>query len=398
MITLSLKPAAERDAEDWARWFAGPFLDDWLARVRDTAGGFFDALDGAGNPIAKAPKTLLAQSRALFTLSHLAQLSGSAALTEAAQAQAHFVARFRVASGLYRRALDPDGAPTGDPADAIARSYDQTFVLLALVTFARLSPNPMAEELWQAIVAQLTDPETKLLQEDDSLGDPARHDPRHRAQNPHMHLYEACLQAFEMSSRPEWLARAQDLRALALGHFLDPESGTVTEFLTRDLAPLPGAAGERREVGHQWEWAWLLLREVELSGDPSLRETAARMLDFARRHGFASSGPMAGAVFDAVATDGTVLEPTFLLWPQTEAIKALCALHMAGQADAGEQAQALLCLMFMRWFDGRPTFVNQLDCNGATIWPQALTRLVYHVSLALSEGARARLWPGPSSN
>ena len=88
------------------------------------------------------------------------------------------------------------------------------------------------------------------------------------------------------------------------------------------------------------------------------------------------------------------MEESFLLWPQTEAIKAHAMRHMAGEPGADEAAQQLLCLMFRRWFDGRPAYVNQLGADAETLQPQALTRLMYHVVLALTEGVRARLWPG----
>lgn len=390
--------AGGMDADGWARWFAGPFLTDWLARARDPEGGFHDALDAAGRPKAGAPRTLLAQARMLFTLSHLAQVSGRADLADAARAQAAFLSRFRKAPGLYRRALGADACPTPDAADTVARSYDQTFVLLALATFDRLDPAAgalaEADRVWQALQGPLTDPATGLLAEDDALADPAAPDAPPRAQNPHMHLYEACLQAFEMTGQPEWMARAQAVRALALHHFLDAASGTIAEFLTPDLRPLPVPAADRREVGHQCEWAWLLWREADLGGDAALRAVADRLMAFTLAHGIATAGPMAGAAYDAVATDGRVLEDTFLLWPQTEAIKAFCVQHIAGQPGAGDMARRLLCRMFEGWFAGRPAFVNQLDRTGAPIWPEALTRLLYHVSLALTEGARAQLWPG----
>jgi len=55
----------------------------------------------------------------------------------------------------------------------------------------------------------------------------------------------------------------------------------------------------------------------------------------------------------------------------------------------------LVQLMFRRYFAGRHAFVNQLDETGAVLWPDALSRLHYHVVLALTEGARAGLWPNP---
>lgn len=387
-----------RSADDWATWFWTEFLPGWLARVHDDQGGVFDTLAADGTPMLAAEKTVLAQARILFTLSHLALLSGNPALVAAAEHQAAFLPRFRKAPGLYRRALRRDGSVTGLAGDEVARSYDQSFVLLALATWNRLSPREETaaeiEMCWEALATRLTDPATGLLLEDDTLTDPAAPEAPLRAQNPHMHLYEACLQAFEMTHDDLWQTRAASLRALGLEHFLDTETGSIAEFRAPDLGPLPGPDGLRREPGHQCEWAWLLGREAELGGDPALRGTAATLMAFADRHGFAGAGPLQGAAFDAVAADGAVMEHSFLLWPQTEAIKALALRHRASEAAAGDRARALLCLMFERWFAGRKTFVNRLDAGGESLWSEAPSRLIYHLVLALTEGARAGLWPG----
>lgn len=385
--------APARTATDWAAWFWAVSLPGWLSRATDPDAGLFDALDANGAADPLAGKTVLAQARSLFTLAHLALLSGDPALTAAAERQVVMLDRFRKAPGLYRSIVARDGQPLDD----VARSYDQTFVILGLSTWYRLAPSPVLEAeidaCWHALATKLTDPVTGLLLEDDTVTDPAADDAPPRAQNPHMHLYEACLQAFEMTGNALWQGRAAELRAMALQHFLDSDTGSIAEFLTPDLRPLQCAQGQRREPGHQFEWAWLLRREVELGGDPDLQAIARRLEAFADAHGFASTGAMAGAVHDAVSAGG-VMEPTHLLWPQTEAIKAFALRHTAGEAGAGDRAKALQCLMFDRWFAGRPVFVNQLDAQGGTLWPEALTRLQYHLVLALTEGARARLWPG----
>ncbi|MGJ8612205.1 MAG: hypothetical protein ACSHWY_13980, partial [Octadecabacter sp.] len=51
------------------------------------------------------------------------------------------------------------------------------------------------------------------------------------------------------------------------------------------------------------------------------------------------------------------------------------------------------CLMFDHYVVDRPSYVNQLDADGNVIWDQALTRLMYHIVLAMTEGAKAGLWP-----
>lgn len=390
--TTTLNTAApRRDVQYWSTWFWGDFFTDWLGRVQNGEAGVFDALDANGSPDITASKSLLAQARTLFTLSHVALLSSDPGLVSAARKQVVFLAHFRKARGLYRCKANRDGSPTGKAEDEAAGSYDHAFIILGLVTWNRVSPSDetslLIDDCWEALQSQLTDPATGLLRNDDICANTTP------AQNPHMHLYEACLQANRMTDDPIWLTRAADLRALVLKHFMDRDSGSIAEFLTPDLQPLPGAEGLRREIGHQCEWAWLLLEEAELAGNADLGIPATQLMDFANHYGFAHDGLLKGAAVDAVSPNGDVMENSFLLWPQTEAIKILALKHMAGDPQAGERARALMCLMFENWFADRPTFVNQLDTEGNSQWSEALTRLMYHLVLAMTEGARAKLWP-----
>jgi mannose-6-phosphate isomerase len=368
----------------------------WRAQVIDGPHGVFDVLDVTGKPDLDAGKTLLAQARTLFTFAHIAQITREPAMIDATRAQAAFVDLFRRADGLYRAKLARDGAVTGDPQDEVARSYELSFVLLGLVTWNQIETSAETEALieacWAALQTHLTDPDTGVLRNDDTktVSNPA--------QNPHMHWYEACLQAYRMTRDGKWLTRAADIRTIGLRYFFDTDSGSLAEFITPDYRPLPAPDGLRREIGHQCEWAWLLSEEAHLAGRTDLTATINALMGFAEQGGFAAQGPLKGAAYDAVSVSGAVMENRFLLWPQTEAIKAFAARHMAGDPVAEGRAKALLVVMFAGWFDGRPAFVNQLDAQGETIWPEALTRVMYHIAVALTEGARAGFWPNPPAH
>ncbi|MEP5154657.1 AGE family epimerase/isomerase [Planktotalea sp.] len=391
------QPAESANAEKWVVWYWDEFLPAWAARARDPEGpGFYDLLDKDGNP-DRQRKTVLAQARLLFTFAHMALLSGNPAHHAAAKAARDALGFFRKSSSLYRRAVSQNGQANDMDSDSFATSYDQSFIILGLSTWGKLNPEEDTqaelETLWAAIEEHLVDASTGLLLEHDNLTDPACATAPPRAQNPHMHLFEAALQAFEMTGDNIWLARAKRMRAKGLEFFFDANSGTITEFIAPDLAVLPAREGLRREIGHQCEWAWLLMREVELGGDPDMAVIAERLLSFADNYGFGRTAILKGAAFDAVSADTKWREDRFLLWPQTEAIKAH-AIRSTDPAYAAK-ARALVQLMFRRYFAGRHAFVNQLDETGAVLWPDALSRLHYHVVLALTEGARAGLWPNP---
>lgn len=397
--SLKLQPSSDATLETWIDWFWNAFLPDWVEQAHAPSQiGFFDVLNADGAPATPDRRTVLAQARLLYTFSHLALLSDHPAYHKAACIARDAVRSFRIAPGLYCMARRADGAPTGDAEDLLTRSYDQSFVILGLSTWRKLHPAEEGDELemcWQALEGALTDSETGLLLEHDKVGSPSSPTAPRRAQNPHMHNYEAALQAYEMTGEGAWLDRAGRMRAKGLEFFIDDASGTIREFIAPGLEQLTGRDGQYREIGHQYEWAWLLLREAELGGDPSTKQIAARLLRFADTHGSSQAGVLQGAAFDAVSAHLDWRDETFLLWPQTEAIKSHAV--RADQDAYAEKARGLALLIFKTYFAGRNAFANQVDAQGQVIWNETLSRLLYHVVLGFTEGARAGLWAGPKA-
>ena len=390
-----------RTPAEWANWFHTRLMPSWLLRARDDLhGGFFDQLSEDGIPVADAPKTTLVQARLLFTLSHLYQLKRDPRFLEAAH-QAHvFLSRHLqdAERGGYVYAVNRDGSAMAQPENQIKRSYDQAFVLLALVTYGRVAPSTQitqqTQACWSFIDTHLTEPATGALFEDDTGLPPADGTAPLRAQNPHMHLFEATVQAFEMTGDPAWLQRAGAIRAVVTRHFFDAQTGTIREFCGPALLPATGEAGALREIGHQCEWAWLLHRYARLGGDASALGMADALMRFAGRHGFQTQGPMAGAAYDAVYPDGRIMADTMLLWPQTEAAKAYTArFEQTGHDDDADRAHSLALLVFQHYFAGRAAWRNQVDTTGRTLQPDALSRLLYHVAVFVTEGERVGLWP-----
>jgi mannose-6-phosphate isomerase len=391
-------PNDNASADEWVSWFWDDFFPQWIERATDADGiGFFDFLDVDGHPPKDPQKTVLAQARLLFTFSHLALISGNPMYHQAARVARAALPYFRKPSGLYRRGVHRNGQTTDDSNINLASSYDQSFLILSLSTWGKLdSSEDVSDELetlWAAIQSDLIDTNTGMFLEHDNVPDPAHSAAPMRAQNPHMHMFEAALQAFEMTGQNKWMDRAQASRAKGIEYFFDTDSGTITEFLAPNLSVLDGRDGERREIGHQCEWAWLLMREVDLGGDPAMTDIAKRLLNFADAHGFANDGVMRGAAFDAVSANTDWREDAFLLWPQTEAIKTYAV--RSNNAVMATKAQALVQVIFKQYFADRAAFVNQLDTDGNLLWSEGLSRLHYHLVLALTEGARANLWAAP---
>ncbi|MBU2957620.1 AGE family epimerase/isomerase [Paracoccus sp. 1_MG-2023] len=365
--------------------FASRRIPAWLKAALPPGTGPAPVIEALGDD---GPRTTLAQCRTVFALAHLARVAHIPELLMAAERiQGFVVQHLRDGDWGHRFAVAPDGTALDDPASRLRRSYDQSFALLSVAALIRAgSDSADADDLdriW-GFIETLIDPETGALWEDDRGPDSAQL----RAQNPQMHMLEALLEAYSATNDRIWLERAAHFVGIGSRHFIDPETGAVREFVGRDLEPLQDATGQRREPGHQYEWAWLLHCHADLSGDDAPRALAHRMKSFAEAHGLRRGGELDLAPFDAVDAAGQVTEATHLLWPLTEAGKLYALL--------GDREAALRMgqLIFGAYFapGQEPRWINQLDGEGRTTWDAALTRLLYHVAIFVTEGHRAGFW------
>jgi mannose-6-phosphate isomerase len=186
--------------------------------------------------------------------------------------------------------------------------------------------------------------------------------------NSHMHLLEVCLEWMDQDGGP-WGDIAAEIVELALQRFYDPASGFIREFFDGDWKLIPGADADVAEPGHQYEWAWLLLRWSQRANNPGAFQLALDLIDRAEARGVDSTR---GVAVNSLFGDGSMRDARARLWPQTERIKAtIVAAKLTGQARyanaAVAAADALMKYLDMPlpglWrdtMDERGAFVEQL--------------------------------------
>jgi mannose/cellobiose epimerase-like protein (N-acyl-D-glucosamine 2-epimerase family) len=384
-----------------ARWLFEEAMPFWVRHALDERhGGFFTRLSADGEPYRDDPKSTLVQGRMLFACAHAALSGGGDDCLRGARAAFGFLTeRLSDPHGGFVRAVAADGAADGPGADSTKDTYDHAFVLLGLATFYRLDPSTelaaWIDRTWAYLQETLFDPSTGGYHEDSRVATPGTPYPLPRRQNPHMHLFEALLALNEATGERAWLDHAGRILAVFRKHLVDRGTGTIREFLGRDLDPAPPPGGLVREPGHHFEWVWLLRRYAVLSGDTSVEDDAAALYRFGVLHGRNPTGPFAGSVYDAVTPAGGELESTMLLWPQTEGVKAhLARFEATGNVAHLDDARRLAELIFEVYVSReRPVWRNQIDTRGKTLQADALTRLLYHVVVFVTEGIRLGVWP-----
>jgi mannose/cellobiose epimerase-like protein (N-acyl-D-glucosamine 2-epimerase family) len=317
----------------------------------------------------------------LYTFSHAHWMTRENWARMAAERALDFMRRrLKRQDGAFVTAASPE--ERGSRVDLVD-FYDQAFVLFGLAWWHRSTGDPEALSLARATLASL----------DRLLKDPIHGGWREaikqdglRRQNPHMHLLEAMLAWFEFTGDEAWLAPAREVVRLFHARFFDAETGTLREFFADDLSPAPAPVGHAREPGHHFEWVWLLLHYRRLTGDDTVLEPAERLFDTARRYGVDGDG----LAVEVINPYGKVLDPSRLLWPQTEAVKAALARAEFLGADPAEADTFLSAMVRVHFPTHGPLWINRVSPRGERLTQNVPTRVLYHLTLCIAEYARLR--------
>ncbi len=233
------------------------------------------------------------------------------------------VASYRRPNGLFINSVNIDGTPRDEGVDI----YEQAFALLAMAALHAV--DPAAGDL-PTQARRILD----ALQDRRVAGGGFRESGAQPFQaNCHMHLFESAL-AWEEAGVASWAALSDEIAELALGKFIDGETGVLREFFDSEWRPLEGEGG-LIEPGHHFEWAWLLERWGRARDDVRSRETARRLY----ANGLRGVDARRQVAMNALWDDFSVRDPAARLWPQTEHMKA--TLFFGADAEVLLAAQGL---------------------------------------------------------
>ncbi|WP_426029407.1 AGE family epimerase/isomerase [Caulobacter sp. DWP3-1-3b2] len=363
----------------WALEAAFPLW--WTVGADHVQGGFFEKIALDGTPV-EAPRRARVQPRQIYSYAVAGLLGWEGPWKQALTHGLDFyLSRYRRPDGFMRTLVASDGSPLDDTVDL----YDQAFGLFGLAMAAQVLPQRtdlprLATALRDALYATLKHP---IAGFEESV-------PRTLPllSNPHMHLFEASLAWIEAGGDAAWRAMADEIAELALAKFIDPVSGGLREYYDGDWNPASGVAGRIIEPGHQFEWAWLLLRWGRLAGRDDAIAAALRMIAIGEGPGV---DPARGVAIFALLDDMSVHDDIARLWAQTEQIKAgVLAAQVTGDArwwtTAANGAEALL-----KYLDTpvRGLWRDKLRADGTFVDEAAPASSFYHIVCAILELDRA---------
>jgi mannose/cellobiose epimerase-like protein (N-acyl-D-glucosamine 2-epimerase family) len=363
----------------WTKDKALPFWG--TVGVDEARGGFHERLDLQGAPVLDVPKRLMVQGRQLFVYCGAALLGWYPDGRQLAdRCVEYMIGKFYQADGKpgWVYSLAPDG----DIGNAKRDGYAHAFVLLGLSWYHRLTGDTQVIPVIDATIAYLDD---AFAAKHGGYLDAVPPPDAIRRQNPHMHLFEAFIALTQATRSERYLAHATKIFHLFAAHFFQPSSGALCEYLTDELAPLPGAKGRICEPGHHYEWIWLLRHYQRLSGR-DVGSYCAALYAHADKYGWDKGG----FIVDELDMSGAVVANSRRSWPHTEGAKANVVEGEAGRAGCDESgAQCLKRLS--EAFLARPIpggWVDRVSAEGAPIAEFIPASTLYHVFGAVTEAAR----------
>jgi mannose/cellobiose epimerase-like protein (N-acyl-D-glucosamine 2-epimerase family) len=336
-----------------------------------------EALDLTGAPIRGGFQRARVAGRQLYVFSHAEVLGWPGARPMADACYEALMLRFwRGPDKGFELRVRADGGPLDDTPDL----YDHAFVLFALAWRYRATGAGAV----QAQMHQTLDMIESVLAHPSGRG--FGHEmPRAlpRQQNPHMHLLEAALAAFEATGEARFQALASDLVALFQNRFFGRASSTLAEFFADDWARAPGDAGRLVEPGRQFEWAWILGQAQALFGWP-LGDDIGALVGFAEKYGV---DPATGVTFNSVRDDGAPLDRGSRTWPNTERIKGWLAMAETRGVDPRRTVGQSCAVLFQRYLDPAPVggWIDAFDAAGAPCAATIPASTLYHLFLAFAE-------------
>ncbi len=348
-------------------WLFRSALPLWLQAGGDPNGGFHELLSSDGTPAGEFRRARV-QSRQSYVYAQAGAMGWGGPWREGAIHGIDYLnARYRQSDGQFCTLV----SERGEILNPITMLYDQAFALMAMATVVKMMPERAdlklaGRELFRRIVETRKHPVIGFVESG----------PKQFISNPHMHLLEALLAWHEVEPTGIWGKYADEIATLCLTKFIDTERGFLREYFDETWGPAAGGDGQVVEPGHQFEWAWLLLRWGKLCGHPEVRSVARKLFD----HGCRGIDPVRDAAVHAMNDAFQVTVSTARLWAQTERIKAALSLAVTGEvALLGEALKGAATLWRYLETPVKGLWYDRFEPNGTFVAEPSPASSLYHI-------------------
>lgn len=378
-------PLVDSTPTQISHWLTGCFLPHWVRRaLADGRPGYAETVRQDGTPMHGRERSTLVTARLVYTFSLGHVLDADIGCLSAADHGLDFLLHAcRTTNGRFVHSVEEDGHVLDQEADL----YDLAFVLLALAGYAGASASHeallVADEVASFLDAHLADPHGGYRE---TVGGSSL-----RRQFPHMHLLEACQLLSRLAPERGWQQRSEALVDLADTRFVAADGG-VGEWYGNDWRPAAGARGNEREIGHQFEWAWLLYRQANKTGSARAVDLADRLYSFGTAAGGVTRGDPIAPMLNAIDHDGKPRCRLRPLWPMAELLRAsIAAEALRGEEPMTGVAEAAMEAIFTYYLDARTgLWINEIGHEDNVASRTIPLRVLYHLVPAFAAYCQVR--------
>ncbi len=310
------------DQANWQGWFARHLREEilplWLRHAPTERGLFRCQFDRQWRARERDLCTLVSQARLLYNFAEGYRQTGETAYLQAVS---------HGAGALLRDFHDSEYGGwywgctlSGEVSSSRKDLYGHAFVIFGLAHAAAVTGREdflrAALETWELI-----DTRFRLPQGGFAVGfareftDPSPE----LSQNPLMHLFEALCALAPLDGSGRIRAASEEVADFVLTRLVRAGDGRLPEVYDAVWRELPEEHGGRLDIGHAFEWAYLLSRAVEQGWPDGYLPFADRLLAY----GLALGQAHDGGILSPATPDGRVTTRRKGWWEQCEAARAL---------------------------------------------------------------------------
>lgn len=302
-------------------------LPFWLKYSPDIVnGGFFGRISFDGTGISDAPKSLVLNSRILWTFSASYRMFGISLFLETAERAfdyilTHFIKKDPVFEGGYWL-LNSDGSVR--EAVGNMQTYGQSFLLYAFSEYAAVSNNPAAYQ-YAELMFNFIDERCRLGNVYTEKPNQNKKDKFMLSMNTHLHIIEAITNYFRQCKDKRAETTLVNLIELFLNTIYNKKTHHQNMFFSDDGIPL----SDKISYGHDIEFSWLLTEAAEVLRENGTNPLQAALLydrcvvcvsevaDSVYREGIDTK---CGALFDEGTPNYEIIHQNKIWWIQAEAV------------------------------------------------------------------------------
>ncbi|NLN94146.1 MAG: N-acylglucosamine 2-epimerase [Candidatus Hydrogenedens sp.] len=343
---MSLKDRVQKAHQEIKHHLFEELLPFWTTRGVDKEyGGYLTYLDKNGDPTGEDIKTLVCQTRMIYTFSsiHRAGLDKDGVFLPLAKQGVEFLLKhFKdEENGGWFWTSERDGTPR----DRAKIMYGHSFAVYSLSEYALAAKDPAvlqhAVDAYDIIKTRSADLQYggfgEFFEEDWSPKQPGVYGGDRKSLDVHMHLMEAFTNLYEATGNHRHKRDTERVIDLIFERMIHPEFGTGIAQFAFDWTPLRAILfrnvwGSDRDVeddegrpinntsfGHNVEFAWLLMHSLRILGldVAPFREGMKKLYDHCHQYGIDWER---GGVYCEGPSDGPARERNKEFWQQAETL------------------------------------------------------------------------------